>query len=410
MRINGSMTSAEVYTEILDEAAVQQIHSICDHPAFEGTRIRIMPDCHAGKGCVIGFTAVTENKLVVPNIVGVDIGCGILTTVFDAQQLPELSALDSFIRSNIPSGMEVRTAVHPAVTSDSGMLSSVSEICRRIGDTDNMDYHLRSIGTLGGGNHFVELDRISDTRYALTVHTGSRNLGKRICGYYQNRTSVIDNERRSEIMHLHRTAATPAEHADIDRMAQALPQVTRELGFITGTLYDDYIGCMLRAKDVAALNRRIISDEIMTFITGHSDAVQTDRFDTIHNYIDWYDDAHTKLVIRKGAISARAGERLVIPLNMRDGVIIGTGRGCEEWNCSAPHGAGRLMSRTDAKNAITMEQYRSAMQGISTWSVSEGTLDEAPQAYKPSEVIIRSIADTVQIQEIARPVYNFKAE
>lgn len=282
-------------------------------------------------------------------------------------------------------------------------------ICDSIGEADRADYHLRSIGTLGGGNHFIEIDRISDEKYMLNVHTGSRNLGKQICGYFQSKASVIDRDLRRSILIEHRSATTPEQHLEIDRRADAVQEVSRELAFVSGERFDAYVDCMLGAKRIAALNRRIISDEIMCLLGESCGAAASDRFDTIHNYIDWYDEPHGCIAIRKGAISAAAGERLVIPLNMHDGVIVGRGKGNPEWNCSAPHGSGRLLSRTEARNTLSLDEYRKAMSDVISWSVSESTIDEAPQAYKPSDMIISSIADTVEIGCIARAVYNFKA-
>lgn len=409
LEIIGERNSAVVFSDRLDESAVRQIEEICGHPAFEDARIRIMPDCHAGKGCVIGFTAVTEKRMLVPNIVGVDIGCGILTTLFRTDREIDFHSLDSFIRDSIPSGMNINDSVVVGVGENTELTNTVRHICNIISESDNVDYHLRSIGTLGGGNHFIEVDRVSEDLYALTVHTGSRNLGKRICGYFQDRASVIDKELRRSILAEHRNAATSEEHEAIDRRANEIVSVSRDLAFITGEIYDMYIDCMLGAKEVAAANRAVISDEIMSFLAEGFGAEITDRFDTIHNYIDWYDEEHTSIVIRKGAISAQAGERLVIPLNMRDGVIIARGKGNEEWNRSAPHGSGRAYSRSDARSSFSLEEYAEEMAGIYTWSVCESTIDECPMAYKPSDMIIKSIADTAEIECIAHTIYNFKA-
>lgn len=409
MDIVGERNTAVVYGELMDECAVRQIEEICGHPAFEDARIRIMPDCHAGKGCVIGFTAVTGKRMLVPNIVGVDIGCGVLTTLFSTDRDMDFQRLDGFIRSNIPHGMNIHDSVIARVAENTELTGTVRHICDIIDESDNTDYHLRSIGTLGGGNHFIEVDRISENLYALTVHTGSRNFGKRICRYFQGHASVIDKELRRSILAEHRNAATKEEHEAIDRRATEIAPVSSDLAFVTGERYDMYIDCMLGAKAVAAANRAVISDTIMEFLAEEYGAEITDRFDTVHNYIDWYDDEHTAIVIRKGAISAQAGVRVVIPLNMRDGVIIARGKGNEEWNRSAPHGAGRAFSRSEARSSFSLEEYAHEMSGIHTWSVSESTIDECPMAYKPSDMIIRSIADTVEIECIAHTIYNFKA-
>ncbi|MGN0651354.1 MAG: RtcB family protein [Oscillospiraceae bacterium] len=409
LEIIGERNTAVVFGELMDESAVRQIEEICGHPAFEGARIRIMPDCHAGKGCVIGFTAVTDKRMIVPNIVGFDIGCGILTTLFRADREIDFHSLDSFIRSSIPSGMNIHDSVVARVAENNEITDTVRHICDIINESENADYHLRSVGTLGGGNHFIEVDRVGGDLYALTVHTGSRNLGKRICDYFQGRASVIDMELRRSILAEHRNAATSEEHEAIDRRANGIVPVSRDLAFITGERYDMYIDCMLGAKAVAAANRAVISDEIMSFLAAEFGAEITDRFDTVHNYIDWYDEEHTSIVIRKGAISAQAGERVVIPLNMRDGVIIARGKGSEEWNRSAPHGSGRAFSRSEARSSFSLEEYAEEMSGIHTWSVSESTIDECPMAYKPSDMIIKSIADTAEIECVAHTIYNFKA-
>lgn len=409
MDIVGERNTAVVYGELVDECAVRQIEEICGHPAFEDARIRIMPDCHAGKGCVIGFTAVTGKRMIIPNIVGVDIGCGILTTLFRTERDMDFQRLDSFIRSNIPHGMNIHESVIASVAEDTELTGTVRHICDIIGESGNVDYHSRSIGTLGGGNHFIEVDRVSENLYALTVHTGSRNLGKRICRYFQDHAIVIDKDLRRSILAEHTNAATKEEHEAINRRAAEIEPVNRDLAFVTSERYDMYIDCMLGAKAVAAANRAIISDLIMAFLAEESGAEITDRFDTVHNYIDWYDEEHTSIVIRKGAISAEAAERVVIPLNMRDGVILARGKGNEEWNRSAPHGAGRAYSRSDARSRFSLEEYACEMKEIHTWSVCESTIDECPMAYKSSDMIIKSIADTVEIECIAHTIYNFKA-
>lgn len=409
MLINGKYTDAVVYGKLVDECAVSQISELCSHPAFEGADIRIMPDCHAGKGCVIGFTAVSDNHTIIPNVVGVDIGCGILSTVFTVDSEIDYLKLDQYIRAEIPSSVSMRTSVHPSVYERHGFVDKLSDVCKKIKEDDNISHHLNGLGTLGGGNHFIEIDRISENKYVLFVHTGSRNFGKKICNFYQSHADVYDAEKRREILKKHRSAVTREEHDAIDREAECIPSVSREQAFLTGDKYNDYIDCMIFAKEYAAVNRKIISDSIIDFLVSVHQINIESCFDTIHNYIDWYDDSHTSIVIRKGAVSAGKGEKLVIPFNMRDGVVIAVGKGNKEWNCSAPHGAGRLLSRSQARQNISLEEYIDAMNGVNTWSVCIETIDEAPQAYKPSEEIIRCIGETVEITEIAKPVYNFKA-
>lgn len=409
MIITGKYTDAIVYGNIIEDEAIAQIQDLCDHPAYEGAEIRIMPDCHSGKGCVIGFTSVSRNKAVIPNVVGVDIGCGILSTAFNTDKPIDYKSIDDYIRSSIPAGMSIRSTVYQSVNENSRFIEEFTEICSIIKEKDNMDHHLKSLGTLGGGNHFIEIDKISDTEYILFIHTGSRNLGKKICNFFQSRSSIIDSEKRCSIIKKHKTAITEAEHASIEREAAELPVVRNDLAYITGEKFNSYIKCMIFAKEFAALNRKIISSQIIDFLVEKYGVSVINSYDTIHNYIDWYDEDHTAIITRKGAVSAETGKRLVIPLNMKDGVIIAEGRGNDEWNCSAPHGAGRLLSRSEAKKIISMDEYIRVMNGVNSWSICEGTVDEAPQAYKPAEEIIKCIGDTVNIIDTAKPVYNFKA-
>ncbi|MCQ2602178.1 MAG: RtcB family protein [Treponema sp.] len=407
LEIKGNNTEAIVYTDNIDNSAYQQIKEICDHPSFNNSSVRIMPDCHAGTGCVIGFTAVLAEKSVIPNIVGVDIGCGVMTSVFTTDKPVDYKALDEFIRYNIPSGMNVRDTPYELI--DNSVIDDVDLICRNIKGDALRDTFINSIGTLGGGNHFIEIDRISDNTFMLSVHTGSRNLGVRVCNYYQSLGKTVDEKLRRSIIQKHKTAKTQEEHKAIENEVNNLPEVSPELAYISDDIYDKYVECMLSAMRYAKANRTVISDLIMNYLSDNENVTQTERFDTIHNYIDWYDEEHSSIIIRKGAISAKSGQRLCIPLNMRDGVVIGTGKGNEEWNCSAPHGSGRIMSRSQAKNDIAMKDYIESMKNIHSWSVNESTIDESPMAYKASDEIIRYLADTVDIECVAKTIYNFKA-
>lgn len=407
--ITGEHTSVIVYSDNISNIAYEQIQQLCNHPMFASAAVRVMPDCHAGKGCVIGFTSVSSEKIVVPNLVGTDIGCGVMTTVFEAENPPDFLKLDRFIRAELPSGNELRTAPCPQIKDMDALTENIMHICRVIRKEDMAGHFLSSMGTLGGGNHFIEIDRISDNRYMLAVHTGSRSLGTYICKYFQSKASVIDERRKKTLIEKHRTARTAEEHQLITREIENLPQVPQEQAYITDELYDSYIDCMLRAKDYAEENRRCISDAIIEFLTREESITVIDRFDTVHNYVDWYDSEHTAIVIRKGAVSAENGQRLCIPLNMRDGIIVGIGKGNSDWNRSAPHGAGRQLSRSAAKQQLSMEDYISSMESVNTWSVNENTLDEAPQAYKPPEEIINGISETVDIEFIAETIYNYKS-
>lgn len=410
IEINGTYADAVVYTDNIDETAYSQILEICNHFAFSNSVIRVMPDCHVGTGCVIGFTAVLSEKRIIPNIVGVDIGCGVMTTVFRTANEIDFKKLDNFIRNNIPSGMTLRTTPSEYLNKNTDILGNIRNVCEIIGETDREEVFVNSLGTLGGGNHFIEIDRISNNTYMLAVHTGSRSLGLRICKYFQNHGSTVDEELKNSIVARHKTALSPEEHIAIQNEVYNLSEVSSELAYISGDMYDKYIECMLSAVQFANANRICISDEIMNYLSENENAVEEERFDTIHNYIDWYDESHNSIIIRKGAVSANTGQRLCVPLNMRDGIIVGTGKGVSEWNNSAPHGSGRSMSRSKARKTVTLEEYENCMEGVRTWSVNESTIDESPFAYKPSEEIISCLSDTIDIDFIAKTLYNFKAD
>lgn len=410
LNIRGEYTEAIIYTDNIDEYAYEQIEELCNHFAFRNSVIRVMPDCHAGNGCVIGFTAILNEKRIIPNIVGVDIGCGVMVTIFRTEREIDYKQLDDFIRSNVPSGMNIRETPSEYTESHSDIISEVDDICRAIKAADKRDIFINSIGTLGGGNHFIEIDRISDSTYMLAVHTGSRCLGLNVCKYFQKQGSVIDEELKRSINARHKTAATAEEHMAIQNEVNSMQTVSDELAYISGDVYESYISCMIKAMHYAYANRSCISDEIMNYLIENENVVISERIDTIHNYIDRCDDGSERIIIRKGAISANAGQRLCIPLNMRDGIVIGTGKGNTEWNNSAPHGSGRSLSRSQAKNTLLMDDYVSSMRNIFSWSVTESTIDESPMAYKPSDEIINYLEDTVDIECIAKTVYNFKAE
>ncbi len=405
IRISGEYTNALVYTDNIDECAYSQIMELCNHFAFKNAEVRIMPDCHAGNACVIGFTAVLNEKRIIPNIVGVDIGCGVMATLFRTEQDIDFKNLDNFIRASVPSGMCIRenryTYIEPEI------ISETDDICRIIHEEDKRDMFLNSLGTLGGGNHFIEIGRINDDTYMLTVHTGSRSLGLNICKYFQRHGSVIDEDLKCSLIEKHKYAESEEEHIAIRNEIECLMTVSNDLAYIYGDMYDNYISCMLSAMRYARENRTIISDMIMNHLVTSVGADVSERFDTVHNYIDYYDD--DRIIIRKGAVSANTGQLLCIPLNMRDGIVIGTGKGNSEWNNSAPHGSGRALSRSQARKQISLEEYVNSMNGIRTWSVNDSTIDESPMAYKPSDEIIRYLKDTVDVKYIARTVYNFKA-
>ena len=322
-----------------------------------------MPDVHAGKGCTIGTTMTISDK-VVPNMVGVDIGCGMYTVRLDAREI-DLTRFDAAAHA-VPSGMNVwegrreRFDLEPL------------RCFRELKDTRRLQ---RSLGTLGGGNHFIEIDRDDEENLYLVIHTGSRNLGLQVAEHYQNKAySNLGGRKQTEIPF--------------------------ELAYLTGSDRDDYLHDMALMQRFAALNRQIIKDCILDAMKLH----EVDFFTTIHNYIDM-----EHMILRKGAVSAREGERLLIPLNMRDGALICTGLGNDDWNQSAPHGAGRLFSRTQAENSFTLSAFKKSMEGIYTTSVGQDTLDECPMAYKDPQTIIDAIGDTVRIEKQIRPIYNFKS-
>lgn len=363
LEIQGSCNVAKVFAACVEPSAEGQIRAMCDLPWLEDSKIRIMPDVHAGKGCTIG-TTMTLHGRVSPNMVGVDIGCGMETIRLEKRRM-ELAKLDRLIRENIPAGMRVRTQRHR--WADEANLDALR--CR---DHVRMDYALQSIGTLGGGNHFIEVDRDEDGALYLVIHTGSRHLGVEVAQYYQS----------------------------AGWRALASSELPHDLAYVENALFDDYIHDMRIVQQFAQLNRRAIADTIMKGMK--LDAA--DRFETIHNYIDT-----EHMILRKGAISARKDERVLIPINMRDGSLLCTGLGNEDWNCSAPHGAGRLYSRSEAKNRFTVSDFKKQMKDVFTTSVSKETLDECPMAYKSMESIVECIVPTVRIDRVIRPMYNFKA-
>lgn len=366
IEIKGTYGEAKVFTSELENSAGGQIKALCEQPFITGSKIRIMPDVHAGKGCTIG-TTMTIGEYVVPNLVGVDIGCGMLTVQLEEKRL-NLPELDSFIRQNIPYGRDVRERYHRS----HGRINLEDLRCYKKVDTRRAK---ESLGTLGGGNHFIEIDKDEDGTLYLVIHTGSRNLGLRVAELYQKKAyNAVGGRKQTEIPY--------------------------ELAYLTGEEKDDYLYDMAFMQRFAELNRRIIKEVILDGLKLH----EADSFTTIHNYIDT--DA---MILRKGAVSAKKDERLLIPMNMRDGSLICTGLGNEDWNCSAPHGAGRRFSRTEAENSFTVSEFKKQMEGIYTTSVSKETLDECPMAYKPMDEILQNIGETVRVERVIRPIYNFKA-
>lgn len=395
------MADLKIFTENIEEEARKQIEILIAQPAFRDCKIRIMPDVHAGKGCVIGFTADLGDK-VIPNIVGVDIGCGMRTVELGKVNI-DFEKLDRVIREKIPYGLNVNEEPNTPF--------NLKELrCyEKLHDIDRLE---RSCGSLGGGNHFIEIDEDSEGNTYLVIHTGSRNLGKQVADYYQS--VAIENLNGKEQLK-EATNKLIAEYKEAGRekdISKALlnlkktfwPSISipNELCYLEGQWRDDYLHDMSYCQFFAYMNRYDIAMRIL-YKTGLAWKVKNE-FDTIHNYVEIGGG-----IVRKGAISAKKGERVLIPMNMRDGCIIGIGKGNPDWNYSAPHGAGRVMSRAKAKESVSLDEYKASMQGIYSTSVDISTIDESPMAYKPMGEIIKNIEDTVEIERIIKPIYNFKA-
>ena len=395
--IQGLYNTAVCYTPELEEAARKQIQTVCDQAEFAGCKIRIMPDVHAGKGCTIGTTMTIQDKIV-PGMVGVDIGCGMETVELREREV-DFEKLDALIRREIPYGREVRDIPH-------ALNAEIDLTHLRCTDQVNLNRAMRSIGSLGGGNHFIEVDRAEDGRLFLVVHSGSRHLGVEVAGYYQEAGYKVLN-RTDDVSLQTLVAQMKAEgrEKEIQKELKKLKNlkqtsIPKALAYVSGELFEQYIHDMKIVQRFAMLNRQAMMDEIVKGMKLHVE----EQFTPIHNYIDT--DA---MILRKGAVSAKAGEQLLIPINMRDGSLLCVGKGNEDWNCSAPHGAGRLMSRADAKQSFTVSEFKKQMAEVYTTSVSKATLDECPMAYKGMQDILDNIGPTAEVRKIIRPIYNFKA-
>lgn len=395
--IQGLYNTTVCYTPQLEQAAEQQIRAVCDRPEFAGCKIRIMPDVHAGKGCTIGTTMTIRDKIV-PGMVGVDIGCGMETVELMERQI-DFDRLDTLIRREIPCGREVRGEFH--------LLNTHIDLTRlRCAGQVNLDRARHSIGSLGGGNHFIEVDRADDGRLFLVVHSGSRHLGTEVADFYQEEgRKALWGGASYQIQETIARLKEEGRFREIQPAIQALKKehkldIPKDLAYVEGRLFDDYIHDMALTQRFAMLNRMAMVDVILTGMG----LTAAESFTTIHNYIDT-----DTMILRKGSVSARAGEKLLIPINMRDGSLICQGKGNEDWNCSAPHGAGRLMSRRAAFSTLSMEEFQKEMEGIYTTCVLPDTLDESPMAYKSIDEIVAQIEPTADIVEHILPVYNFKA-
>lgn len=376
--INGAFTSAQIFTTnnketALDQYAVSQIQMICNHESAKNSRIRIMPDVHPGKVGTIGLTMTIGNQII-PNLIGIDVGCGMTLAQIKAKKI-EYQKLDTVIRDNIPSGFSIRTKVHHIANEfDFNQLICLKHI--------QVDKAILSLGSLGSGNHFIEVDKDAENNLYIVIHSGSRHLGKEVTEYYINKGQNLLKEKGLDIPY--------------------------EITYLEDQLMEDYLHDIQIVQQFAALNRAIILDEL---VKGMKLKI-IDSYDCIHNYIDTSENTIKEFdapMLRKGAISAKIGEKVIIPINMKDGIILGTGLGNTDWNCSAPHGAGRIMKREDVKNHFTLSAYKNEMKGIYSTSISKGTLDEAPFAYRSIDEIMEVIKDTVTIDKIIKPIYNFKA-
>ena len=397
LEVSGKYNQAKIFTDVVDQASIAQVIELCNQEFTAGSRIRLMPDVHAGAGCTVG-TTMTITDRVVPNLVGVDIGCGMETARLREDRL-ELQKLDKLIREKIPSGFAVRSAVHRYADQ-----IDLEELCcfRHV----QMLRAEKSIGTLGGGNHFIEVDRDEEGQLYVVIHSGSRRLGLEVAKYYQEEGyKVLNQTDQASLDRLIAEMKAAGRQKDIQkelkrRKSQKLTRIPRPLAYVAGALFDQYIHDMKLVQHFARLNRQAMLDEIVKGMKLHVE----EQFTTVHNYIDT--DA---MILRKGAVSAKAGEQLLIPINMRDGSLLCVGKGNEDWNCSAPHGAGRLMSRGEAKQSFTVSEFKKQMEGIYSTSVGRSTLDECPMAYKGMADILDNIGPTAEVVKVIRPIYNFKA-
>ena len=395
IELRGKYNTAKVFTDVVDNESVSQVIELLNQPYVKGEQLRMMPDIHAGAGCTIGTTLTINNKIC-PNLVGVDIGCGMEVVRIEEKEI-DLPELDRVIRTHIPSGFAILDTPHASAS-----LVDLTELrCAQFVDIARAE---KSVGTLGGGNHFIEADRDDDGNIYIVVHSGSRHLGVEIANYYQKLAYKKLNSKTEEIQaaikELKESGRANEIQQTIEDIKKELVYIPKHLAYVEGQDFDDYIHDMKIAQRYATQNRKTMMKIILDCLGLH----RAETFTTIHNYIDT-----EHMILRKGSVSAREGEKLIIPINMRDGSLICVGKGNPDWNYSAPHGAGRLMSRSAAKSQFTVEEFEEQMQGIYTTSVCRGTLDECPMAYKNMEDIVNNIEPTVTIQTVIKPIYNFKA-
>ena len=397
LELKGKYNEAKIFTDIVDEASISQVLLLLNQEFVSDSKIRLMPDIHAGAGCTIGTTMTITNKIV-PNLVGVDIGCGMEVIEVKEKHI-ELGKLDKLIYEKIPSGFNLREKSHRYFKN----INLEDLYCYKQIDKKRAE---KSLGTLGGGNHFIEANKDDEGNIYIVVHSGSRHLGLEVANYSQEEGyKELNGSAQKDIDTLIMELKAQGKQKEIQKSIAALKNtkrtnIPRQLAYVSGGLFIQYIHDMKIIQKYAELNRQAMIDEIVKGMKLHV----IDQFTTIHNYIDT--DA---MILRKGAVSAKDREKLLIPINMRDGSLICTGKGNDEWNQSAPHGAGRLMSRSAAKESFTVSEFKKQMEGIYTTSVNRDTLDECPMAYKGMDDIVNNIDDTVEIDRIIKPIYNFKA-
>ena len=401
--VKGKYNTAKVFTDVVDEKSLQHIKGLCDQEFTSGAKIRLMPDVHAGAGCTIGTTMTIKDKIC-PNLVGVDIGCGMETLRIKADS--EVSRnfngadLDKIIRKNIPSGFNIRKFPHAFVEQ-----AEWDNIKGRY----NKKRALLSLGTLGGGNHFIEADRDDEGNLYIVVHSGSRHAGLEIADYYQEQAwRQLNGNAEEDCRKLIDRLKSEGKEQEIQEKleelkAQISTDIPKDLAYVSGELFDDYINDMRIMQHFAMLNRKAMIQSISIGLRIKQEDI-IEQFTTIHNYIDT-----DKMILRKGAVSAQKGEKLLIPINMRDGSLICVGKGNEDWNCSAPHGAGRVMSRNKARKELSLEEFKAEMSGIWSSTVNLETIDEAPMAYKTMDDIVANIDPTAEIVKVIKPIYNYKA-
>ena len=405
MIIKGDFNEAEVFTENIDKETISQIKQLLDQEFVKNSNIRVMPDCHKGAGCVIGTTMTIKDKIV-PNLVGVDIGCGVLCVELGDIDL-NLDKIDDFIKNNIPHGFNINNKAVVDYIDEILKIRCINNIKKKPEEFN------RALGSLGGGNHFIEIDKDDFNNKYLVIHSGSRNLGLQVAKHYQdvgynnlNYNNSEYEEKSKEIIESYKKSGKKKKiEKELKKLKESLKiesKIPKDLCYVQGQDLDDYLHDMDIVQRYASKNRELMAEKIVEFIG--LDYESLNKFESIHNYIEV-----DKYMLRKGAISSYEGEDVLIPINMRDGVIIGKGKGNPNWNYSAPHGAGRILSRAEAKNKIHMNDYKASMKDIFTTCVNVSTLDEAPQAYKPIEEIINNITDTVDIKKIIKPIYNFKS-